>query len=111
MRSAKRETRSAKRETRSAKRETRSANVKCGLAARLCSLSACNKNREKLSDGCPAFEELVSQNVSDLGLRNSSNKFNHSKSKPLRSELKFVSHILWEMWNWECGVRTAFRER
>ena len=59
------------------------------------------------SNGCPAFEELVSQNFSDLGLRNSPDKFNHSKSKPLRSELKFVSHILWESRNWEFGMRNG----
>ena len=72
------------------------------VIARLCT----NGFAVVCSNGCPAFEELVSENVSDLGLRKSPNKFDHSKSKPLRSELKFVLHILWQMWNWECGVRS-----
>jgi hypothetical protein len=46
------------------------------------------------SNGCPAFEELASENVSGLGLWKSADIFDHGEGKSLRSELKFVLHIL-----------------
>jgi hypothetical protein len=50
MRSAKCGVRNAECEMRSAKCGVRSAKRKYGSATRLCGLSACNKNREELSD-------------------------------------------------------------
>jgi hypothetical protein len=74
------------------------------VVARLCA----NGFTVVCTNGRPAFKELVSENVSSLGLWQSADIFDHGKGKSLRSELKFVWHILYGkcgIGNAECGAR------